>query len=289
MTGLIVTIMILIGALLYIVGKQNSKEASYPLSRKIQYSFTLHNATNQVLKNAEFWAFAPVKQTSTQLANTIEASHPYQLTADEFGNQVLHFNFEQFPPYATKIVTIKAKVKLADSPNQLTVENTEHYIKAEKYIELGDPDIRAAAKRFAGNANEATAEKIYQWVASNLKYSGYIKDDRGAAYALNNKQGDCTEYMYLYTALARSNNIPTRGMGGYVYNENAILRASDYHNWAESYLDNTWQVVDPQNKVYAEKPQRYIAMRVITDKQSKRLNTSHRFAYAGEGMQVRMN
>ena len=50
-------------------------------------------------------------------------------------------------------------------------------------------------------------------------YVGYIKNDRGALYALKTKEGDCTEFMHLFVALCRANKIPARCIGGYVQRE----------------------------------------------------------------------
>ena len=32
------------------------------------------------------------------------------------------------------------------------------------------------------------------WVSPSLQYAGYVKGDRGALYALNQRSGDCTEF-----------------------------------------------------------------------------------------------
>ena len=41
-------------------------ESNYSIPRLVQYSFTLQNRSNRLLKKAEFWTHAPVKQTPTQ-------------------------------------------------------------------------------------------------------------------------------------------------------------------------------------------------------------------------------
>jgi hypothetical protein len=85
-----------------------AQEPAYPIQRQIQYSFTLQNRTNQALKNAEFWAQAPVKETAGQRCERLEVSHAYQLLGDEHGNQTLYFQLPEMPPFATVIVSVKA-------------------------------------------------------------------------------------------------------------------------------------------------------------------------------------
>ena len=112
--------------------------------------------------------------------------------------------------------------------------------------------------------------------------------DRGALYALKYKKGDCTEYMHLFAALCRVNNIPARGIGGYICRGNCILKPSGYHNWAEFYDAGTWYSVDPQNKVFMKNSSDYIAMRIIGDTTGNPMGTYHRFRFKGEGLAVRM-
>lgn len=264
-------------------------ESGYSINRRIHYGFTLQNRTNRLLKKAEFWAYAPVKQTSTQYCVSIDASYPYKLIVDDLGNQILYFTFEDLPPYATRIVTIKADLLLSDIPRQMLLENNQLFFKAEKYIESDDLELSRFSRKFKAEKPIKTAENIFRWVADNIKPAGYLRNDRGALYALKNKQGDCTEYMYLFVALCRSNGIASRGIGGYICSENDIFKPSDYHNWAEFYADDAWKISDPQKKVFMQNGSHYIAMRIIEESSKNPIGKFHRFRFSGDGLKVKMN
>lgn len=264
-------------------------EANYSIPRQIRYSFTLQNTTNRLLKNAEFWTYAPVKQTSTQRCVHLETSHPHELISDDLGNQILHFTFDNLPPYATKIVTIKADLKLSDTPNSTSVQDLQPFLRTEKYLESDDPELSRFAKRFKDRKQVKAAENIFRWVADHVKYAGFSSNERGALYALRNKKGDCTEFMYLFAALCRANRIPARGIGGYVCTENKVLKPNDYHNWAEFYQDGAWRVADPHRKVFMHNPSHYIAMQVIAESIKNPMGRFHRFRFAGDGLKVKMN
>lgn len=264
-------------------------EATYPIPRHIEYSFTLQNKTNRLVKQAEFWTYAPVKQTATQTCVKLKTSHPYQLISDDLGNQILHFTFHDLPPYATKIITIKADLMLSDTPNRLSIEDLSTYLEAEKYCESNDPEVTRLAARLKAPKSEKTAESIFRWVAGNVQYTGYLKNARGALYALRNKKGDCTEFMYLFAALCRANNIAARGIGGYVSNENAILKPNDYHNWVEFHDEGIWEIADPQKRIFMQYPSQYIAMRVIGESPMNPMGDYQRFRFAGDGLKVKMN
>ena len=177
--------------------KSRLPQPTYPFSRHVRYAYTLQNNTNRVVKDVEFRTYAPVKQTATQLCVHLKSSHPYQLLADEFANQILHFTFDLFPPYATKIVTIETDLLLADQANQMAVDNLAIFLRAEKYLESEAPAVSRLAGKLKVSKPLQTAENIFRWVVDNVRYTGYSRDARGARYALLHKEGDCTEFMYL--------------------------------------------------------------------------------------------
>jgi len=282
--------LVVIGVIvLSILMKPRLAQPTYPVSRHIQYAFTLNNKTNSVIKNAGFRACAPVSKTATQKCSGLESSHPYRLITDDLGNQVLNFSFKDIPPFATKIISIKADLLLSDSANPIPVTGLQPFLRPERYIESDDPDICRLARKLNASNPLKTAENIFRWVAGNVQYSGYLKNARGALYAFRNKMGDCTEFMYLFVALCRANEIPARCIGGYVCLEDRILNPGDYHNWAEFYEDGIWRIVDPQNKVFMKSQSNYIAMKVIEESPDNPMPQFSRFRVKGTGLKARMN
>ena len=268
---------------------RSEQEASYPFQWQIQYSFTLQNRTNQTLKNAEFWAQAPVKVTANQRCERLEVSHPHQLLSDEHGNQTLYFQFPEMPPFATVIVSVKASLLLSDAPNVVPTPPMTAYLQPEPFCESDAPEITRLAATLPSRKPIDAAEKIFNWVTSNVKDSGYTRNERGALYALRSRQGDCTEFMYLFAALCRANQIPARTIGGYVCSGNAVVKPKDYHNWAEFYDGKRWRIADPQRKNLMKDMSHYIAMQVITDTAGNPMAQFHRFRFAGQGLKVKMN
>lgn len=266
-------------------------EGEYPIRKAVLYSFTVKNTTNRLLERASFSTYAPVRQTSTQRLKHLDISHPYQLSEDALGNQRLRFEIENLPPYGTRIITVRAELEFAERPNRISINRKarQRYLGAEDYIETDDPGIVALAGQLQRGAADETAETIYRWVANNVEPVAYIRDDRGAAYALNHKKGDCTEYMYLYTALARVNGIPSRGVGGFVASQDARLDPRAYHNWSQVYLGKAWRNVDPQKQVFSDKQSHYVALRLIGALPDNATDNSHSLMHVSEGLKVSMN
>ena len=269
----------------------SSEQAQYPIKRSIRYSFTLQNATNTLKKDVEFRVFGPVKQTSTQLTQSINASMPFELSVDQLGNQVLHFRIDSLPPFGTKIISITAELALSNKSNRIKEKDLQIFLGPEPFMETGNEDLIELSTRLAADTQEDKAEQLYKWVNTNIKYAGYVKADRGAVDAYKNKKGDCTEYMYLYSTLARIAGIPSRGIGGYVYKEDTVLKPEEFHNWSEVYINNAWHVVDAQNGVFMDDQSHFIAMRIISRVVQKdlHLKNTHQFSTSTKDISVKMN
>jgi hypothetical protein len=266
-----------------------SEGGRHTISRQIQYSFTLQNKSHQVIKQAELWTFAPVKQTSSQQCLKLQSNYPYKLLTDNSGNQVLYFTFENLSPYGSRVVTIKANLLISTTAHPSASRPWPRDLNPQKYIEADHPAINRLARKLHAPDSSKTVEKVFDWVAGNVSYSGYTGKDRGALYALEQRKGDCTEYSNLFVALCRANGIATRPIGGFVCPQSGLLKARDYHNWAEFYEDGSWKLADPQNRVLEQNAADYIAMRIIHASENDPMGPYNRFRFKGEGLKVIMN
>jgi transglutaminase-like putative cysteine protease len=264
-------------------------EAPSPIRRQVQYSFTLQNFSPRELKHAEFWAPAPVGKTAHQTCERLEVSHPHQLISDEHGNQTLYFRLPEMPPFSTVIVSVKATLALSDTPQSRPVAEPTAYLGPEPFCESQAPQIVRLAESFSSRKPAAVAEEAFHWTAANVRYAGYLRHERGALYALMHRQGDCTEFMYLFAALCRAKGIPARTIGGFVCTGNTALTPEAYHNWVEFFDGRVWRLADPQRKGWMKHGSRYIAMKVIGETANDPMAGFQRFRFKGEGLKVKMN
>jgi len=91
-----------------------------------------------------------------------------------------------------------------------------------------------------------------------------MEEDKGALYALTNLSGDCTEFAALFAALCRAAGIPARLMGGYICQRNCLVTTVDFHNWAEFYHNGAWHLADPQNRLFDQNGENYIATEIYS-------------------------
>ncbi len=261
----------------------------YSIVRQLRYGFTLHNNSARVIPLAEFWTYAPVEQTGLQQSTELKSNYPFELITDNSGNRILYYRFENLAPFSTRLITIRADLKLSAVSSSIQDTPRPCDLATEPYVESDDPAIVRTAHQLRSADAAGTVKNIFQWVSANLNYSGYSGQERGACYALKYKKGDCTEFADLFVALCRANNIPARRIGGYISPQDAVLKARDYHNWAEYYENGSWHIADPQNKKLNQDQADYISMQIIRGSHDYPMGSYHRFRFKGQGLKVRMN
>lgn len=236
----------IVGAPITQLGYAQAIPENEVIQRQLRFTLTLTNPKPYRLVDQKLWFYMPAVETPTQKLDSIKVSVPFEQQTDPLGHSIIELTLPQIAPLATKIITVTTDVTLGNEPKLEPLNNPQAWLTSERYIETADPSIQTLAKSLKQAQDSDTAQAIYNWVKRHLNYSGYIADDRGAAYALDKLKGDCTEHAYLTVALARANGIPARMVGGYEIANNTVLKASDYHNWAELYVDGAWRLLDTQ-------------------------------------------
>jgi transglutaminase-like putative cysteine protease len=236
-----------------------SSSSQQPAHRTIRYTLTARNLSGEAIRGATVRADAPVKRTATQETLNVTASHPFELIADELGNQTLAFSVD-LAPYASKVIAVEAVVGFLP---QEGVSRTSLSADAAALAGADDPSIQRTALVLDGSTPAEVARSAFEWVAEHVSDSGYTAEERGPLSALTTGTGDCTEQASLFVALARARGIPARMMAGYIIGSGGIIRSGSYHNWAEYYADGAWHIADPQHGLFAVPDQLYLATRIL--------------------------
>lgn len=260
--------------------------------RRLRFDIQLHNPGGSPLQPQALWFCAPLSRTGTQALVSLDSSWPFQRHDEWGGHTLLHWQTPALPPHGLRALTLDVVVGLRASPRPEPLEPGA-WLRPERFIESGEPAIAALALTLRRGSARATVEAIYDWVRSQLDYAGYVADDLGAAQALRERRGDCTEYAYLVVALCRALGLPARAVGGFVVAQDDAPRSTEYHNWAEVHLDGAWRLVDAQKEVLFEHlshpapPSHHVAFRLMGDRPLGPLGQAHRFVTDGPA-QVRM-
>jgi len=140
-------------------------------------------------------------------------------------------------------LTVKVEDLVSTGPagNDRLPEGMDEYLASTMSIQSDNKAIVAQAKQIVApeDSPQKKITKLASWTAKNIKKK--MQDSFTALSVLKSKEGECQAHAFLYTALARSQGIPTRLVTGLVYAEGVGFL---YHAWAESYAGG-WIAVDP--------------------------------------------
>lgn len=283
-TLLVLLVALIVTTIVYFYRDLFLKPTVLPTTRVIRYTLTVRNKSADLINDANIEFFSPTNETTLQRVTKTEVSREFTTSRDQFGNETISVKLT-LPPYGTEIVSVQSLVEFRKVPLEVALENEKQFLSDEKYIEVGAPAIKEAAASLMKNNPTDSAKAITEFVIKTVEENGYIRDNHGALYALNEKKGDCTEFAYLFTALARANGIPARPVGGfYLSEERAKLKGGYYHNWAEFYDGQTWQIADPLHKQFLMAPGDYLVFRRANFPEN-----SQRFVNVDERLEVSVN
>lgn len=265
-----------------------NREGVYGTQRVVRYGFSVENRSAELVQSAVIDAFLPLSKTPFQRLDSLEVSAPYTVSKSELGNEKIRIELAPIPPYGNQQIIITAKVSLASVANEFDEwAEDERFLRAEKFIESDSPEVSAITNQLSANETTSLAKRSHDWASDNIVNAGYVSRDLGAVYALKHLKGDCTEYTYTVSALSRSVGIPAVPVAGFQLDaQNAVLRSSDYHNWAYLRDDDKWVVSDPMNKVFGERADQYVAFNVLSA--APKDSNSQRFYRADSRLNVRM-
>jgi transglutaminase-like putative cysteine protease len=250
-------------------------------TRRLRFVMTLSNPHQHGLQAQRLWCYLPAHLPPVQVLQQVQVSMPHRIESDDFGHRILALQWADVPALAHYVVSVSVELSLGAQVDAGS-SDPQRWLASERFIESNDPRMLAAARLLQRATPIETARAIYDWVQQHMHYAGYVANDLGALYALNRASGDCTEYAYLVVALARALGIPARMVGGYVQSDDAVLRAQDYHNWAELYLAGRWNLLDAQKGNWLQGADQYVAFRLYRAEAVNAVGLAHRYRHEGE-------
>ena len=167
---------------------------------------------------------------------------------DLVGNNWVRFSLKHLPfgekftcGYTALVRNHSIRYSLPPVSNAAIPHDIRDYTKPEKHIESDHRRIKEMANQLAKTYRNHSSfvAAAMRTVYRTLKYKPQ-RSELGAAYAIANKIGDCTEFSALTAALCRANGIPARLQAGFGYGGGAWER----HAWTEVWLQGFWVPVD---------------------------------------------
>lgn len=129
--------------------------------------------------------------------------------------------------------------------NQSVADN--RYMAASIYVDSHQSEIIDLAAAIAPESMSARekAENIHSWITQNIKYDyeAYLNQDvhlHCASQVLKEGKGLCRDFSFLFAALARAAQLPTK----VVYGQAETGSSWEMHAWNEVMIDEQWVAVD---------------------------------------------
>jgi transglutaminase-like putative cysteine protease len=231
-------------------------------SFKFNYTFKVKDVPANAGSVKVWVPVAPTNEWQTIAGYTTEASvEPKLVTDGVYGNQFLIFDFSASAPNADGVHTgtisydvtrfARRPLETKDGNDGTTALLVERFLQPDSKVPLDGPVAAEALATTAGARDEMdAAARIYNHLVDTMKYdkptdkTGWGQGD--AAWACDNRFGNCTDFHSLFIGQARSIDIPARFKIGFsVPNDKPAGDIGGYHCWAEFLADGYgWLPVD---------------------------------------------
>lgn len=142
---------------------------------------------------------------------------------------------------------------------QFLPEQYTQYLIEEEGIQVGHPEIRelwASIQPDDSRELVPVLNAIYNYTYQDIEGAPF-KGFTDALTALRLGRASCNGKGRLFVALARTNGIPARLVGGVIMNEGSKKTS---HQWIEVLIEGRWVPFDPTNGHFASLPERYLRL-----------------------------
>ena len=240
----------------------------------LEFQHRLTNKTDDLLANIRVYVPVPADCYQQKVTGLVWLRAGQQAECefhkDQYGQPVASFLLPKLPAGGTQVVGFRCRAALrcprrvvlpkpgakspagADELEQIPQDLRARYTQdLPGLYGLSSPIIRKHATELAAGRELAVerVRAIYEFVAQGLTYKREGGWD-SAPQVLARRNGSCSEFSYVFSALCRASGIPTRFVGasmfrkeevtGYPYVDNV------WHRWVQVYLPGLgWVHMDP--------------------------------------------
>jgi len=231
-----------------------------PVLRDFRYRYALRNDGEGSIAEAAIHLAVPYDTLENQkIVSPIRwTPEPDRFAVDRCGQEIAVFTFRDVPPGATVSAGYETRVRLGTlhyaffpedvkGLDAIPKEIREKGTAPKSRLQLDAELVRKTAREIVGDEKNPywIARKIFDWVIETLEYDRVGGWDVPTTL-IKRGTGSCSEYAFLYIALARSAGLPARYEGSVVVRGDDASIDDVYHRWCEVYLPGIgWMPVDP--------------------------------------------
>jgi len=154
----------------------------------MRYAVTIRNPTDKTITGGSVHVYAPLRESPWHRLLSLTATSPHSVEHEESGDSALQVALPSLAPYATLAVAIEAVIGIDAGSRTPERVDPARYSTAEPLIESTGPAIAGLAQTLRQQLQRDSARAIYEWVANNVRYAGYLPDAKGALRTLTERE-----------------------------------------------------------------------------------------------------
>lgn len=201
-------------------------------------------------------ALAPEQDLDMFRAAMVDSPRPLpSYLRDNFLRYEVHINGKVAQPlintdeqHVTRLADGDWQVDVGPSRPGGQAPPTDADREANLWVQSDAPAIRELAALAVGNASSDLEKmrRLRQFVSNYITEHGLDIGYASALEVVGSRQGDCTEFAILLTALARAEGIPARMITGMVYADRYAGSSRVFlpHAWMQAWVNGRWQSYD---------------------------------------------
>jgi transglutaminase-like putative cysteine protease len=233
-----------------------------PVVKRVEFRVNWTNLGPERVEGLHIYIGVPSNLPEQEILEFRWSREPDRYLEDRYGQRLADFVFARLEPGETVTLGFTAlgkfwRIVYAIEPERVggleavPEEVRSLYTADGPYYRISDPLIAATARQVIDEERNPylMALRIHDFVARSLSYEldGEWDD---AATVLRRGSGSCSEFTFLFIALARAAGLPARYAGGSVYLPRGAFGRTFVdrynHRWAEVYLPGYgWVPFDP--------------------------------------------
>lgn len=243
-------------------GGKQAYTLSEPLMKQVKFQTTWTNVGTKEIRDLHIYVGVPPALPEQDALRLSWSREPSRYLHDRYGQRIADFQFEALHPGEAVTVGFIAvgrfwQIRYDVDPDEvgnldeIPEEIVRLYTADGPWYRIGDPRIVEASQRAVGGERNPylMALGIHDFVAGILNYDLDGGWDE-APTVLERRSGSCSEFTFLFIALARAAGLPARYAGGTVYIPSKARGGTFIdrynHRWAEAYIPGYgWVPFDP--------------------------------------------
>ena len=247
----------------------------------VVYRLQVSNPSANAVRDARLLAYAPIPETATQRLLDLQVGAPHSDAMDRSGNRILEIRLDLLPPYGKREIAVQATLASAAEANAGQGPGRNEWTGEAPGLALDHPALAQLIVTLDPLRSAEQPARIQSLVAERLKVSDYDAVPRGARWALDSGQGDCSEFAAVAASLARAVGRPARLVDGWKVDGGGVLEAAAFHTWVEVWDGRRWQIVDAHAQATGGYSGRYVAFRYQPDDPNELASGFSRFRAEG--------